>query len=122
MNEKTEKNDDRITPERVRNCFRGMAGGKVRSICPPLFLLRFLHSRIIISRSTINQSDFALLQPYITELDLQRVSLPSAAIDFLTKHMDGYEDERDTGVNDDADNGAVDGRFDYTAFFDGLFE
>jgi hypothetical protein len=120
LNEKTEKNDDRVTPERVRDCFRGMAGGKVRSTCPPLFLLRFLHSRIIISK--INQSDVSSLQPYITELDLQRVSLPSAAIDFLTKHMDGYDAERDTVVHDDADNGVVDGRFDYTAFFDGLFE
>lgn len=58
-------------------------------------------------------------QPYITELDLHRISLPTASIEFLQKHMPQFE--RYAGEEGEEDDGERDVRFDYTEFLDDLF-
>lgn len=58
------------------------------------------------------------MQPYITELDLQRLRLPAAAASFLLDKMDAYEPRPvDLAAGSDNDDEPIEaGALDYEAF------
>lgn len=101
-----EKTEDRLTFEKVRDCFANIAENKVCRLIS-------LYIACTVSLS--------LLQPYITELDLTRVKLGASALNFFKDYMP-LSEEIDEANGHATNVTSAEEHYDYVGFIDRFFE